>query len=52
MVMSRMAHGKLLRSPHPHALIKRIDTTRARALPGVRVAEGGFALPVRISHAA
>ena len=34
LAMSRMAHGKLLRSPHPHALIKRIDTTRARTLPG------------------
>jgi len=33
--MSRMAHGKLRRSRYPHALIKRIDTTRARALPGV-----------------
>ena len=30
-----MAHGKILRSPHPHARILRIDTTRAEALPGV-----------------
>ena len=28
LVLPRMAHGKLLRSPHPHALIKRIDTAR------------------------
>jgi CO/xanthine dehydrogenase Mo-binding subunit len=27
--------GKILRSPHPHALIKSVDTTKARALPGV-----------------
>jgi len=31
-----MLFGKILRSPHPHALIKRIDTTRAALLPGVR----------------
>jgi xanthine dehydrogenase YagR molybdenum-binding subunit len=31
-----MLHAKILRSPHPHARIKRIDTTRAQALPGVR----------------
>ena len=28
-------HGKILRSTRVHALIKRIDTTKARALPGV-----------------
>lgn len=28
--------GKLLRSPHAHARIKRIDTTKALQLPGVR----------------
>src|SRR4029077_13588957 len=28
--------GEILRSPHAHAEILRIDTTRARALPGVR----------------
>src|SRR3990170_1879132 len=28
--------GRLLRSPHPHARIVRIDTTRARTLPGVK----------------
>jgi len=30
-----MLVGKLLRSPHAHARIRRIDTSRARALPGV-----------------
>ena len=45
LVMSRMAHGKLLRSPHPHALIKRIDTTRARTLPGVYAVITGHDLP-------
>jgi len=30
-----MVYGKILRSPHAHAKIKRIDTNRAEALPGV-----------------
>jgi len=30
-----MLHMKLLRSPHPHAWIRSIGTTRARELPGV-----------------
>ena len=35
MVMPRMLHMQVLRSPHPHALIKSIDTSAAVALPGV-----------------
>jgi aerobic-type carbon monoxide dehydrogenase small subunit (CoxS/CutS family) len=31
-----MLCGKVLRSPHPHANIKNIDTKKAEALPGVR----------------
>jgi xanthine dehydrogenase molybdenum-binding subunit len=31
-----LLHGKVLRSPHPHALIKTIDTSRAEQLPGVK----------------
>jgi CO/xanthine dehydrogenase Mo-binding subunit len=31
-----LLHAKLLRSPHAHARIVRIDTARAKALPGVR----------------
>jgi xanthine dehydrogenase molybdenum-binding subunit len=30
-----MLWGKFVRSPHPHARIKKIDTARAEALPGV-----------------
>src|SRR5437660_11076457 len=45
MVLPRMAHGKLLRSPHPHARIKRIDTSRAAALPGVYAVISGYDLP-------
>ena len=33
--MPRMAYAKLLRSAHAHARIRSIDTSRARALPGV-----------------
>jgi len=32
-----MLHGKILRSPHARARIIRIDTSRAEALPGVRL---------------
>ncbi len=31
-----MLIGKVLRSPHPHALITSIDTSKAEALPGVK----------------
>jgi CO/xanthine dehydrogenase Mo-binding subunit len=33
--LTGMLHGKVLRSPHAHARIKSIDTTKAAALPGV-----------------
>jgi len=45
LVLPRMAYAKLLRSPHAHALIKRIDTSRARALPGVHAVITGHDLP-------
>src|ERR1700749_3806849 len=35
MVLPRMAFGHVLRSPHAHARIKSIDTTAAKAAPGV-----------------
>jgi CO/xanthine dehydrogenase Mo-binding subunit len=31
-----MLYARVLRSPHPHARIRRIDTTKAAALPGVK----------------
>src|SRR5213593_1933698 len=34
-VLPRLAHGKILRSRHPHARLVRVDTRRASALPGV-----------------
>ena len=33
--LTGMLHGKVLRSPHAHAIIKGIDTRKAEALPGV-----------------
>ena len=34
--MPGMIWGKVLRSPHPHAILKSIDTSAAAALPGVK----------------
>jgi len=34
--MAGMIWGKVLRSPHPHARIRGIDTSKAAALPGVK----------------
>ena len=34
--MPGMIWGKVLRSPHPHARIRGIDTSKAEALPGVK----------------
>ena len=35
-VLPRMLHGKILRSPYPHARILSIDTSRAETMPGVK----------------
>jgi 4-hydroxybenzoyl-CoA reductase subunit alpha len=43
--LPRMAYGKLLRSSHAHARIRSIDTSRARALPGVYAVITGADLP-------
>jgi 4-hydroxybenzoyl-CoA reductase alpha subunit len=45
LALPRMAHGKLLRSPHAHARIRSIDTSCARALPGVFAVITGSDLP-------
>ncbi len=44
-----MLHALILRSPHAHARIKSIDTSRAERLPGVKavVTRDDFALPER-----
>ncbi len=45
--LPRMAHGRILRSPFPHARIRAIDTSKASALPGVYAVLVGAELPVR-----
>ena len=40
-----LLHGKILRSPHPHARIKGIDATKALALPGVKAVVTSADLP-------
>ena len=43
--LPRMLVGKVLRSPYAHARIKRIDTSKAAALPGVKAVITGNDLP-------
>ena len=45
-VLPRMLHMKLLRSPHPHALIQEIRTEKAKAYPGVHLVLTGKDFPV------
>jgi len=45
MVLPRMAYGRILRSPHPHASIRRLDVSRARVYPGVLDVITGADLP-------
>lgn len=40
-----LIHGKILRSPHAHARIRSIDTSRAESLPGVRAVVTAKDLP-------
>lgn len=47
--MPGMLHLKVLRSPHPHARIVRIDTAAARALPGVHLVLTGEDTPTCLS---
>src|SRR5713101_2883066 len=44
--LPRMAHCKLLRSPHPHARIRKIDVSRALAHSGVYLVLTGRDLPI------
>ncbi|RLD08710.1 MAG: hypothetical protein DRI65_01385, partial [Chloroflexota bacterium] len=44
----KLLHSRLVRSPHPHALIKKIDTSKAEALPGVRAVVTGKDLTARL----
>ena len=43
--LPRMLFGKILRSPHAHAIIKSIDTSKATAIPGVHGTLTGLDFP-------
>lgn len=43
--LTNMLHGKILRSPHPHARILNIETSKARGLKGVRAVITGKDTP-------
>jgi 4-hydroxybenzoyl-CoA reductase subunit alpha len=45
-MLPRMLHCKLLRSPHPHAVIESIDVSRAQTRPGVHLVLTGKDFPV------
>lgn len=47
MTFPGMLHGKILRSPHPHARILAIDTSEAEALPGVHAVVTGREMAVK-----
>ncbi len=48
MKIAGMLHGKVLRSPHPHARIVHVDTSRAKALRGVKAIVTGADTPTRL----
>jgi len=43
--LAGLLHGAVLRSPHAHARIRRIDTAKAEALPGVKAVVTAADLP-------
>ena len=45
MRLTGMLHGKVLRSPHAHARIRSIDTSKARALAGVKAVVTAHDMP-------
>jgi CO/xanthine dehydrogenase Mo-binding subunit len=40
-----LLYARIVRSPHPHALIKKIDVSKAKALPGVKAVVTGDEFP-------
>src|SRR3989304_2473679 len=40
-----MLYARIVRSPHPHALIKKIDVSKAKKLPGVKAIVTGEEFP-------
>ncbi len=47
--LPQMLHARLVRSPHAHAIIKKIDVSKALALPGVQAAVIGTDFPDALS---
>jgi CO/xanthine dehydrogenase Mo-binding subunit len=45
LILPNMIYGKVLRSPHAHARIKRVDVSKALAIPGVFAAVSGRDFP-------
>ena len=45
MKLEGMLHGRIVRSPHPHADVVAVDTSAAEALPGVRAVVTPFDAP-------
>ena len=43
--LPNMLHGRVLRSPHAHARIKRVDLSKALAMDGVHAAVSGANFP-------
>lgn len=48
MILSDMLYGKILRSPHAHANILNIDTSKAEKMPGVKAVIKGTDLPKKM----
>ena len=46
-VLPGMLHGKILRSPYPHARIVSIDVSEAKKLEGVHAVITGAAIPTK-----
>jgi len=46
LAMPRMLHAKLLRSPHPHAVIEEVSTAKAQKHPGVHLVLTGKDFPI------
>ncbi len=44
--LTGMLHGKILRSPYAHAIIKSIDTSKAEAMPGVMAVASSKDFPI------
>ncbi len=48
--VARLCHAAIVRSPHPHARIRRIDILRAESLPGVVAVVTGKALLAMVGN--